>query len=1541
MKNKFEFKTISINMVILFISILILTNFFINPKEIKAITDRESISILEIQPENKFKLTNKTQWEGVSREREELSNKYNGKKVFVTHMTMQEYISKVEKVNGKYDIVVVGSYDGRYTASFTSGPKYLPYGDEIRNRLLNGGKIEKTKYGGKWNKSYLEYYSENDITTKRAKELIEMINSGQLVYMSNEAILSSTKLESNFGSISKGNFIKTAEKNITVENVIKRYVGEGIQYRPILNVKSKPENNNRNMNYIFDLIAQDDNPITVNLYLDVNGDSLYKDKELVKRVTLTPVNRKVENANISYTLPNDFVGQLTWKLEVEVNKSVTGENIKSYEIGSINYSAYSEKKTTIRVLQLYPDGKNLLSLDKDETIQNLIKGISDYEIKIDKKDITTFNKEAGNIMKLNGKYDMVILGFADCYGNFDLSDNTISELKSFIKTGQSVMFTHDALIYKILPDEVVNDYSDGHFAKNATYAFRDVIGQSRYKDIEYNPSQEDIYMKYNVSSGEYITKIIPHDEVKDTSKITYGLSDGILKMFNSEGNAGSYSVDANQINKINSGLISEYPYQIGNISVAGTHYQYFQLNLEDEDVVPWYTLINESAKPSAYNKYDARNYYYTYSKGNITYSGTGHSNGFTPEEKKLFVNTMVKASRGANHAPTLEVINLDDNKNISKNQEEIRFTVIPYDMDNDKLDLNITIRNASGQIVGNPITYSNQNQDVPINISLSKTDYDFSKMGGKITVEIKVEDPLKAKSEILRNINLVNDPTVTLQYSTDKVGYLKGDTAKVTLEAIGNPGEIKNIKISNIKFTPDVVENDKYRFNLNEVGYTDITFDSSNNPNPKKQSKNIDVNVKGEGKINISGKLSYNYNGREITQPYDITLVSQIGKVNVSIKDENGQLVKGGKITVTPSNDKIPSIIKFNGEIKEFNEVLSGKYSFNLEPFYIGDLIYTPIENTKTLEMKYDPENSIKTIEFIVTNSPEDNNLPNIDISLLSATPNPTYPENEVTLTYKVNPQDFTTKILKSDIGTIDEVMFISDISTTMKSNQRFSQLQIGITNSILNKNNLNLTKFGLIGYSDKVLVGDRNNIDSPKDVSLKSINGINELNMPLFSINDNNSKDGYRKLFQENKIIISESNIRNIDGALNMAKDIFDNFGDKNKRKAIVLINSGEVNYSKEVAKKIKNEEYKIISLDLSVSTNTNLKELHKDLGGIINDEENQSDYLIGNLDGGQNYNDVDKDMLKVEERLVKGVILGGYGDVNPKLYFDLNDNFEYVQESNSQNISIDNYRENNLVLNMSSAINYRYIGELIDGKYKYSAAEQVISFKVKPKAGKIGDLSFGANITTYEVGNYKNYMSYIKFNESENKVPINTPIITVKEEIKNVTHGLYNGIIDKLYNEIMVKEVSIQENNNCTSFEIAQDSTVTFGSKFTLGGNSVDFALNIDNKFNTVSTNDIKIYKILKDSSGNSILTEITNGNRAIESQGDNNFKISINNIKESNQTSESDILVVYQARVKDEISMSQSLTNEIKFSNLSKAVNIITPQASDESPNLPDLF
>ena len=399
------------------------------------------------------------------------------------------------------------------------------------------------------------------------------------------------------------------------------------------------------------------------------------------------------------------------------------------------------------------------------------------------------------------------------------------------------------------------------------------------------------------------------------------------------------------------------------------------------------------------------------------------------------------------------------------------------------------------------------------------------------------------------------------------------------------------------------------------------------------------------------------------------------------------------------------------------------------------------------------------------------------------------------------------------------------------------------------------------------------------------------------------------------------------------MAKDIFDKFGIKGKRKAIILINSGSVNYSKDIAQEIKQEGYKIISLDLSGTTNTSLKNLHVDLGGRIGEAEKDNDFLISKSDGGE-FNFGYTDMDNVAKRLIDGTMSSSYSSITSKIYFDLNNNFEYVDKSNSDNISLVNYDGNKLCFQISD-IHYVYSGNMIDGKYEYIASTQTISFKVKVKSDKAGILTFAENPTLSDKNNYKNYLLYNKFNDKESKKFIYTPSFTAKNEIKIISHGLYNGINNG--------QVDIQENNNDETFKIVQGSKVTFGTNFTFSGSSAQFELNIDNNFYSLNKNEaknyIKIYKVSKDSSENISLEEVENKNI---SGTNNEFDISINDIKKENYEAIIEILVVYQCRIKEDVASKQPLTNQIKFSDeVFKDATVITPEQSNDEPSLPDLF
>ena len=114
---------------------------------------------------------------------------------------------------------------------------------------------------------------------------------------------------------------------------------------------------------------------------------------------------------------------------------------------------------------------------------------------------------------------------------------------------------------------------------------------------------------------------------------------------------------------LNEGPVTMYPFEVGNeITVNYTHAQYFELDVEDEEVVVWYSLVDDTTTSNsdfyAASDMDGANNYYIYSKGNITYSGAGHeAMSDVSTEYKLFVNTIVKAIAGCGSKSSINVTN--------------------------------------------------------------------------------------------------------------------------------------------------------------------------------------------------------------------------------------------------------------------------------------------------------------------------------------------------------------------------------------------------------------------------------------------------------------------------------------------------------------------------------------------------------------------------------------------------------------------------------------------------------------------------------------------------------------------------------------------------------------------------------------------------------------------------------------------------------------------------------------------------------------------
>ncbi|MCH5255820.1 MAG: DUF5057 domain-containing protein, partial [Lachnospiraceae bacterium] len=134
-------------------------------------------------------------------------------------------------------------------------------------------------------------------------------------------------------------------------------------------------------------------------------------------------------------------------------------------------------------------------------------------------------------------------------------------------------------------------------------------------------------------------------------------------------------VNAAHVTQVNQGQITEYPYKIEpEFEVGATHSQYYQLDYTADDdgdgqsdLVVWYCLGGRTSGDAAktntiysQSPNDVRNNYYIYNKGNITYTGMGHSaqydQKYTFEEAKLFINTMIASYQAGVKPPSITIL---------------------------------------------------------------------------------------------------------------------------------------------------------------------------------------------------------------------------------------------------------------------------------------------------------------------------------------------------------------------------------------------------------------------------------------------------------------------------------------------------------------------------------------------------------------------------------------------------------------------------------------------------------------------------------------------------------------------------------------------------------------------------------------------------------------------------------------------------------------------------------------------------------------------
>ncbi len=605
---------------------------------------------------------------------------------------------------------------------------------------------------------------ENDITKLKANEILtNYIQKGLPVFLHSDVLTHAT---SNFTSIFKQSMTSGAAIAYTdSKQVVLRLKSEKIE-RPRLSKVAVSQAGQSLTSVDKAAPASPDKPIDFNFTLDQTTANtrvqLYIDFNSNDQFDESEkVDEKV--ATVSGSVSYRFDAPSYTGPRNWMIRLVSEDGLTDYKMGSF---LMQDQEVKAKILQVTRSGTTG-SINGFMNSGTLLKqdGLYDFNVEVISAD--TFNKAYAS-KNINTSYDMLIFGFQDSYGAASLSDPASDAILNFTNTGQGLMLTHDTI------------FRPAQSSKPELFwetKFVDLAGQKNFTNMGYAAPR---------TSGQAV--------------------------------------------KQNAGVMTSYPFALADtVAIATTHNQYFGLDLEQPDLIPWYNIrennLSSSNQAAGRTIGDARNHYYMYTKGNVTYSGAGHTSSFNQQqEKELFSNTMYRAFIGANHKPLIKNILPTDKSSYLENEPlTISYQVNDYDLQDRELKTRIYIDDEK--------VFENNKLK---NNSFVSQSFD-SKLKGKtsVTIRIEAEDQRGAKTIETRTVQVVR-PAASMPFvlsrSIDPATIPKGETADITYtvktspmmqkDAIGNNGYIMgqfSVTMENILF------NEQFPSNLEILSTTGLT----------------------------------------------------------------------------------------------------------------------------------------------------------------------------------------------------------------------------------------------------------------------------------------------------------------------------------------------------------------------------------------------------------------------------------------------------------------------------------------------------------------------------------------------------------------------------------------------------------------------------------------------------------------------------------------------------------------------------------------------
>ena len=585
------------------------------------------------------------------------------------------------------------------------------------------------------------------------------------------------------------------------------------------------------------------------LYIDLNCDGNFSKSEKLDDIAVMQNGNVIKKENgiyqlslnttytVSRKIPQEYIKLMPWKLVVTNNNN---SEIRTSEIGYTKRQNTTSTKNTINVLQIIPNNSAecTWNLATDTTFQNLFDKVKDFNVKISTITVGEYETQySANATYLN-QYNMLIIGFCDGAGygsNYggnnptNFSENGAQRILEFANTGKSVILAHDNTSSSVYDRTAQNGGISGDSTwKGWAYFFNQTLrrasGMDRYgitapqstsdilkqaKELDTNAQSTDwnAISKNSSDMAYYLNK-----NKEKTYSETQGFTNGKLRIANTTRETGSTEVTTTA-SQVNEGAITEYPYKIDKkITVAPTHFQYYQLALEENadkddsgDLVVWYCLGDKDNKTGngyyAHSPNDVRNNYYIYSYKNIIYTGVGHKpvtdNG-NLMEKKLFVNTIIAAYNAQAVNPELMFVKQSDRnaaqeKTVYYTLDNVNFNESQELIKNKPLEFHLKVTDSN--LVGTSFA-GTTTKDLKLQLYIeSDNGTKFEGIGGENTNVVPIDVPVYEagnKDSLTKDSNgciYVNSGKVynfTLNDLPDYENYLKtsaGYKGKVTLYA--------------------------------------------------------------------------------------------------------------------------------------------------------------------------------------------------------------------------------------------------------------------------------------------------------------------------------------------------------------------------------------------------------------------------------------------------------------------------------------------------------------------------------------------------------------------------------------------------------------------------------------------------------------------------------------------------------------------------------------------------------------------------------------